>query len=598
MTVVLAHSTPNSQVVLDDRQLLRAYAESGSGEAFRQLVDRHIALVHAAAMRRCGNDSHRASDVTQIVFMALAQKARQIGPGVILSGWLIRATYFTARSLHRAEARRQRHEARAAVLRDREAAMKQPDQEARLAEAPSGMDLWERISPLLDEALAHLPSAARDVLVLRFLEGRSYADVGARLGVTEEAARKRAERGLGSLRHALKRLGITTYDQALGIALQSAVAPPVSLELTHAVSSCIGTAHRNAHIVKGVVKLMAWTKAKIATAAVAAALLAGGGGLVAQRLIRPSNDVRVVSLSGNAPEVPVPVQQVPAPYSLTERATVRNVAGEPVVGAPVLVLPKNSQSIGLTSDPQMGPPTAPRTLTSSEGSFEIAGADRSAGALVLAPDGAVEASADDLARHATLTLQPYGRIEGTVLVDHRPVATNSQILVSNFFKPRHGVIFEMRARTDALGHFSIEKVPAAEYFMMLGPNNNGEISVAPGTTARADVDRPRGHPIVGTIEGVQSRSNAVFLFTTFESREASSRPAGIFVHASWQFNVDPDADGHFRIEQVPPGVYHLSVSVMSPRSGAGTTTDVTITAPLEGETPAAIDLGKLKLKRF
>ena len=59
---------------------------------------------------------------------------------------------------------------------------------------------WEQIRPLLDAALDELSAADRDALVLRFMEQRSLAEVGAALGANEDAARKRVQRALEKMR--------------------------------------------------------------------------------------------------------------------------------------------------------------------------------------------------------------------------------------------------------------------------------------------------------------------------------------------------------------------------------------------------------------
>jgi len=64
--------------MVDDRQLLVQYVSEGSEEAFTEIVRRHTPLVYSAALRRNGGDSELAKDATQLVFTALARKARSL----------------------------------------------------------------------------------------------------------------------------------------------------------------------------------------------------------------------------------------------------------------------------------------------------------------------------------------------------------------------------------------------------------------------------------------------------------------------------------------------------------------------------------------
>src|SRR5258706_16270880 len=59
---------------MDDRELLAEYVERKSPQALADLVERYIDLVYSAAARQAG-DRHLAEDVTQGVFLVLAQKA-------------------------------------------------------------------------------------------------------------------------------------------------------------------------------------------------------------------------------------------------------------------------------------------------------------------------------------------------------------------------------------------------------------------------------------------------------------------------------------------------------------------------------------------
>src|SRR5258706_2931926 len=68
-------STPQSA----DEELLRRYSETGSEEAFSQLVYRHAGWVYHFCRRRL-NDSHLAEDATQADFPFVARKIPPMPP--------------------------------------------------------------------------------------------------------------------------------------------------------------------------------------------------------------------------------------------------------------------------------------------------------------------------------------------------------------------------------------------------------------------------------------------------------------------------------------------------------------------------------------
>jgi hypothetical protein len=62
----------------DDRELLRRFVERRSAEAFGELVRRHLNFVYFSALRRTNGDTHLARDISQIVFITLAQNAASL----------------------------------------------------------------------------------------------------------------------------------------------------------------------------------------------------------------------------------------------------------------------------------------------------------------------------------------------------------------------------------------------------------------------------------------------------------------------------------------------------------------------------------------
>ena len=122
--------------------------------------------VYSTALRHTRNP-HQAGEITQAVFVILAQKAGKLGGGVVLSGWLYQAARLTAVTLLRGEIRRAR--------REQEALMQTLQNE-------NEPDHWRHIAPLLDDALARLGEKDRHAVVLRFFDGKSFGEVGAALG--------------------------------------------------------------------------------------------------------------------------------------------------------------------------------------------------------------------------------------------------------------------------------------------------------------------------------------------------------------------------------------------------------------------------------
>lgn len=216
----------------DDAELLRRYAEEKSQAAFQELVERHLGLVYHAALRQCGGDAHRAEDVAQLVFADLARKARELARRPVLAGWLHTSTRYAAAQAVRSEIRRQAREQEVSRMNE------------VLAETEPAAD-WETLRPVIDDVLHALGERDREAVLLRFFEGRGFKEVGARLALSEDAARMRVERALDKMRTALTRRGITSTSVALGVVLaqQAGAALPAGLAasvagaaLTHAAA--------------------------------------------------------------------------------------------------------------------------------------------------------------------------------------------------------------------------------------------------------------------------------------------------------------------------------------------------------------------------
>ncbi len=266
-------------MITDDMALLREYARNGAEDAFAALVSRHINLVYSVAVRQV-RDPQLAEEVTQAVFIILARKAGSLGPKTILAGWLCRTARYTSANALTMQRRRQRRE-----------------QEAHMQSLlnPDDTGAWTHIAPLLDDALAQLSTKDHDAIALRFFQGKNMHEVGASLGTNETSARKRVSRAVEKLRAFFARRGVTLSATiiAAAISAHSVQAAPVALAKSvtaAAVSHGAMASGSTLTLIKGALKLMAWTKIKTTTVVIVVALVTAGTATVAVKTITQSSN--------------------------------------------------------------------------------------------------------------------------------------------------------------------------------------------------------------------------------------------------------------------------------------------------------------------
>jgi RNA polymerase sigma factor (sigma-70 family) len=243
-----------------DPELLRAYAAQKSEAAFAALVQRYVDLVYSVAFRMLG-DVHAAKDVTQNVFVALAQNAQKLIERPAIAGWLHNTARNLAAKSIRSDVRRRAHEKEAAVMNEL---------------LSSHLDAnWDHIAPLLDEALGELSEPEREAVLLRYFKNQDLRAIGATLGISDDAAQKRVSRAVERLRELFSKRGVTVGASALVVVISANAvqAAPAGLAVSISMIGLAGAANTGVTTLN-ILKIMAMTKLKVGilTAVVAAGI--------------------------------------------------------------------------------------------------------------------------------------------------------------------------------------------------------------------------------------------------------------------------------------------------------------------------------------
>src|SRR5690349_3112172 len=152
-------------------------------DAFGALVTRHQQLVFGVALARC-QDPALAEDVAQEAFVAAWRDLDRLRDGERVGTWVAGIARNLAANAVRTRGRRQ------------DAALPEPV----TTPTPEDEAVERQDRELLASALADVPEAHRETLVLFYLEGQSIAEIATGLGVKEDLVKQRLSRGRKSLR--------------------------------------------------------------------------------------------------------------------------------------------------------------------------------------------------------------------------------------------------------------------------------------------------------------------------------------------------------------------------------------------------------------
>ena len=176
----------------------------GNTALFELIMRRHNERLYRAA-RAITRDEREAEDVIQQAYLNAFSNLRQFKGHAQFATWLTRIAINEALARVRRRGRYEPLDDAASNVERVPSGNSTPDPERQ---AFSG-----ELRDLLEWAIDTLPDGAREVFVLRDVEGLSTAETAASLGVSEDVVKTRLSRARGALRRALlARAGASASD--------------------------------------------------------------------------------------------------------------------------------------------------------------------------------------------------------------------------------------------------------------------------------------------------------------------------------------------------------------------------------------------------
>jgi RNA polymerase sigma factor (sigma-70 family) len=145
---------------------------------FERLVDAHAAELHRFLIGLVG--SSEAEDCLQETFMSALRAYPRLRHGENLRAWLYTIAHHKATDVVRRSARRPTR------------TLDGVEPPGAQAAEPPDESLWRTVRAL--------PAKQREAIVHRFVLDLAYAEIGERMGISEEAARQNVSAGLRRLR--------------------------------------------------------------------------------------------------------------------------------------------------------------------------------------------------------------------------------------------------------------------------------------------------------------------------------------------------------------------------------------------------------------
>jgi RNA polymerase sigma factor (sigma-70 family) len=307
---------PLDEAALTDGQLLERYVSGREEAAFAALVRRHGPMVWGVC-RRALRSPQDAEDAFQATFLVLVRRAASVVPREMVANWLYGVAHKTALKARAMTARRGAREKQVT-------AMPEPALEQQ--------ELCDRLQPLLDQELSHLPDKYRVIIALCDLEGKTRKEAARQLSLPEGTVASRHATARAMLARRLARHGLPVSGAALAAVLaqnEASAGVPIAVTLAtikaasrFAAGSAAGgvLSVKAVVLAEGTLKAMLLSKLKVATAVLVAVAVLGATAAALPRQVSTGKPAdRPLTEKIEAAEQPVTEKKDAAEQLVTEK---------------------------------------------------------------------------------------------------------------------------------------------------------------------------------------------------------------------------------------------------------------------------------------
>jgi RNA polymerase sigma-70 factor (ECF subfamily) len=193
----------SSSVKRQEEQLLVDRCRRGDRESFAQLMRLHEKQIYNFTYRMLGSEGE-AEDLTQDIFIAAFQGIRSFRGEAKFSTWLYRIALNQARNRIKYLSRRnffarqrRRTDYRANIVSE------SPEGLADSAPTPEQWTMTKDLVVQVQECLNQIPPQARQILVLRDIQGFSYDEMSEMLSLKPGTVKSRLHRARAAMRECL-----------------------------------------------------------------------------------------------------------------------------------------------------------------------------------------------------------------------------------------------------------------------------------------------------------------------------------------------------------------------------------------------------------